>query len=145
MSYSFDIFGWYSSEEIPGRQTEIAPPEGYVKEEGKPYPNFTGFDWVLLSYKEVPFVPIPIPTPEIFYKSILTPLEFLNRFTNDEAKSIITLSKTNVDVELWWIKYNKAQDIDLDDPQTIEGVNMLEQATIIGPGRAEEILTKKPI
>lgn len=86
-----------------------------------------------------------VPTPEPVLKSVLTPLEFLNRFTNDEAKTILGLSKTNPDVELWWLKYNKAQDIDLDDPQTIEGVNMLETATILAPGRAAEILTKNPI
>ena len=87
----------------------------------------------------------PYPDPEPFVKSILTPLEFLNRFTNDEVKTIMALAKTDPDVELWWLKYNKAQDLDLNDPQTIEGVNMLETATILAPGRAAEILTKQPI
>lgn len=86
-----------------------------------------------------------VPTPEPVLKSVLTPLEFLNRFTNDEVKTIMALAKTDPDVELWWLKYNKAQDLDLDDPQTIEGVNMLETATILSPGRAAEILTKYPI
>jgi hypothetical protein len=85
------------------------------------------------------------PIPPIVYKSILTPLEFLNRFTDEEALTIIALSKTDPTVELWWIKYNKAQDIDLDDPQTIAGVTSLETAGILSPGRAAEILTKYPV
>ena len=51
----------------------------------------------------------------------------------------------SVDIELWWTKYNKAQDIDLDDPQTINGVRSLEDIGIIGVGRASEILTKYSI
>lgn len=74
-------------------------------------------------------------------RAILTPLTFLNRFTDNEAKSILGLAKTDPDVELWWIKYNKAQDIDLLDPQTISGVQALEDATILATGRAAEILT----
>jgi hypothetical protein len=72
---------------------------------------------------------------------VLTPLEFLNKFTDLEIKSIISLSKTDVDVELWWLKYNKAQSIDLTNVQTIIGVNALETAGIIAAGRAAEILT----
>lgn len=79
------------------------------------------------------------------YKVILTPLEFLNRFTDEEAISIVALTKTSPQIELWWIKYNKAQDIDLNDPQTLQGVRMLETAGIIASGRADEILTKYSI
>lgn len=85
---------------------------------------------------------VPIPRP---VKSVLTPLEFLNRFTTEEIKTILALSKTDADVEVWWLKYNKARDLDLNNQQTVEGVNMLEAAGLIAPGRAEEILTKYPI
>jgi len=142
MNYYYDNFGWLSSEEIADRQTDIIPPEHGEKIIGELYPNFTGVDWIMLPYWEIPSTP---PTPEPILKSILTPLEFLNRFTDEEAVTIIGLSKTDPAVELWWVKYNKAQDIDLDDPQTIAGVNALESATIIGTGRAAEILTKYPI
>ena len=89
-----------------------------------------------------PIIPVPVPVPVLV--SVITPLAFLNRFTDNEAKTIMALAKTDPDVELWWLKYNKAQDIDLDDPQTIDGVTMLETATILSPGRAAEILTKYP-
>lgn len=143
MEYSFDNWGWLSQEYIPGRTTEVVPPEHAEKIEGELYPNFTGYEWILSEYHYYPD-PVP-PTPDPILKSILTPLEFLNRFTNEEASTIIGLSKTDPNVELWWVKYNKAQDIDLDDPQTIEGVNMLEQVSVLLPGRAAEILTKYPI
>lgn len=71
----------------------------------------------------------------------LTPLEFLNRFTDAEAKTILTLTKSNIDVELWWIKYNKASFINIYDSQTAAGVQSLEDAGIIGPGRAGQILS----
>ena len=88
-----------------------------------------------------PFIPVPKPV----LVSVITPLAFLNRFTDNEAKTIMALAKTDPDVELWWLKYNKAQDIDLNDPQTIAGVTSLETAGIISEGRASEILTKYPI
>jgi hypothetical protein len=137
MSYSFDIYGWYSEEEIVGRTTKIAPPPCGEKVVGEPYPNFTGYDWMLLPYVE------PIP-PEPAMLKVLTPLQFLNRFTDDEAKAILALSKTNPDVELWWIKYNKALDIDLTDSQTISGVRALELLGVIAQGRANEILKVFP-
>ena len=192
MKYSFDNFGWYSKVEIPNRQTDVVPPQCGDPVVGELYPNFTGYDWIMIPYNaignialvrnnvveniivatlefaetlgydevfDVKTTPVgigwikvdgvwqapPVPAPEPVLKSVLTPLEFLNRFTNDEAKTILGLSKTNPDVELWWLKYNKAQDIDLDDPQTIDGVTMLETAGIIAAGRAEEILTKYPV
>ena len=143
MEYSYDNWGWLSQEYIAGRTTSEIPPEHGEKVKGQIYPNFTGYTWIMLEYHYYPD-PIP-PTPEPVLKSVLTPLEFLNRFTNEEAVTIIGLSKTDPMVELWWVKYNKAQDIDLDDPQTIDGVNALESAGIIAPGRAAEILTKYPV
>lgn len=142
MNYYFDIFGWLTSEVITDRQTDVVPPEHGDKVVGELYPNFTGIEWMMMSYWITPPVP---PEPPVVYKSILTPLEFLNRFTDEEALTIISLSKTTPSVELWWIKYNKAQDIDLDDPQTIDGVTSLETVGILSPGRAVEILTKYPV
>jgi hypothetical protein len=144
MEYYFDIYGWLSNEPIEGRSTEIVPPEHGDKVDGSEYPNFTGYGWLMLMYPN-PIQPPSPPLPPPVLISILTPLEFLNRFTDTEAKTIIGLSKTDPDVELWWLKYNKAQDIDLDDPQTIEGVQSLEAIGVISVGRAAEILTKYPV
>jgi hypothetical protein len=132
MEYYFDDFGWLSDEPKEGRVTEVPPPEHRGKVIGSLYPNFTGIEWVMASYS-MPVVAQP-------GNSILTPLEFINRLTDQEAKNIIALSKTNPDVELWWIKYNKASYINLQDPQAISGIQALEYMTVIGQGRAREIL-----
>lgn len=146
MKYSFDNWGWFSSEEIPSRQTEVVPPTCGSPVEGEPYPNFTGYQWIWLPYVTPPVEttpdPVQDPPPPVLEprKTILTPLELINRFTDQEAKMIIRISKNNEDVELWWIKYNKATYINLEDPQTIAGIQALEQVGIIGTGRANEIL-----
>lgn len=146
MKYSFDNYGWLSSEEIPDRQTSVTPPLCGERVEGQPYPNFTGYEWIWLPYvapiQVEEITPAPEPTPDPISRiTILTPLEFINRLTDQEAKTIIALSKTNPDVELWWIKYNKATYINLEDPQTISGIQALEYMTVIGVGRAQEILS----
>jgi hypothetical protein len=190
MKYSFDNFGWYSSVEIPNRQTEVIPPICGTAVVGEPFPNFTGYEWIWLPYNNArnyaliknglvehimvstlefaqslgydevldtsglnigigwqkqgeTFIAPNVdnsPDPDV-ENPVLTPLEFINRFTDQEAKEIIALSKTNPDVELWWIKYNKASFINLLDPQTVSGVQALEYLQVIGQGRANEILS----
>jgi len=86
-----------------------------------------------------PTVPIPASTP-LIQSTILTKLEFVNRFTDAEFKSIVSLSKTNEDIEFWYLKFNLATYIDVIDPLTIFGVQNLELIGILNTGRANEIL-----
>jgi hypothetical protein len=72
--------------------------------------------------------------------SILTKLEFVNRFTPEEFKAIVLLSKTNSDIEYWYLKFNLATYIDTKDQNTIDGIRSLELAGLIAPGRGDEIL-----
>ena len=84
---------------------------------------------------------IVIETPElIVQKTVLTPLEFLGRFSIDELRAIFTSAKTNIDVEIWKIMFDKAQNIDLTDPLTIQGVDGLSQLGLISDSRKSEIL-----
>jgi len=71
---------------------------------------------------------------------ILTRLQFMNRFTDVELTAILTAAKTDVAIELWVKKLDAATDINLSDPNLIIGVNNLETSTLIGVGRASEIL-----
>ena len=91
-----------------------------------------------------PTVPTPAPIsasiPPPIQSTILTKLEFVNRFTDVEFKSIISLSKTNEDIEFWYLKFNLATYIDVIDPLTIFGVQNLELIGILNTGRANEIL-----
>ena len=84
----------------------------------------------------VPTAAIPVTTSNIQ----LTKLEFVNRFTDVEFKNIISLSKTNEDIEFWYLKFNLATYIDITDPLTILGVQNLELMEILNSGRANEIL-----
>lgn len=141
MSYSYDIYGWYSLEEISNRTTEVAPPECGEKVEGELYPNFTGYDWQMLEYHYYPDpIPIPEPVPEPIKITILTPYEFLSRFTTEERKAIKAATFTNPDVDDLWTMFTVAQDIDLRNTDTINGVDALESLGILAEGRAAEIL-----
>jgi len=53
--YSYDLYGWFTPGEIPGRMTDVPPPE----ETETLRANWTGEAWVLLEY----VAPPPAPTP----------------------------------------------------------------------------------
>jgi hypothetical protein len=81
---------------------------------------------------DYPVPPIQ-PTP-------LTHKQFMDRFTDSELAAIMTAAKSSIELELWFKRFEMAQDILLTDPQTISGVNALETAELIAEGRATEIL-----
>lgn len=70
----------------------------------------------------------------------VTPGEFLNLFTATEVESIIAAADANASLRVWFEKFKVARFIQLNNPETIAGVNALEIATILGSGRAAEIL-----
>lgn len=80
--------------------------------------------------------PIPIE-PE--RSIILTQLEFLRLFTAEE-RIVVRLSTDSLVVDFLYL-LNLAQDVKLDDPDTIAGVNYLESLGLLAEGRAAEILT----
>jgi hypothetical protein len=88
-------------------------------------------DWELMD--DVESV-VPQPT-------IITKLMFMNRFTTDELTAIYTAAKTTILVEIWLEKFKLASEIDLNNPDTINGIQSLEAASLILAGRASEILT----
>lgn len=62
----FDLYGWYSLHEIPGRSTEMGPSDVPAERVvGELWPNFTGEAWVLLPYRESPEAPAPPPAPRL--------------------------------------------------------------------------------
>lgn len=68
----------------------------------------------------------------------LSQLEFLRRFTSQERIA----AKTSADpiIEDFMYLFTLAQNIRLDDPDTIAGVNYLESVGILSEGRTQEIL-----
>jgi len=101
----------------------IDPTREYVTLDG----TITGFDQIIL-----PIIVKPI---------VISKLQFLNRFTNTELAGILTEAKTNVPVEVFIKKLDAASEVDLNYPQTIEGVTTLESGGLLATGRALEILT----
>lgn len=84
---------------------------------------------------ELPPAPLDTSAPRT-----ISPLAYMQRFSDAELAAIYTAAKTVVAVEVWLAKFNRAQYIDLDDPNTIAGLNAMEVAGLIGAGRASAIL-----
>lgn len=86
---------------------------------------------------------IVIHDPEII--ALLPPhitLLALNlRFTREERDAIRAAEITDPDVSDLMYLMTKARYIDLDNPVTIMGLQMLETKTLLGPGRANAILS----
>lgn len=60
--HHFDIYGWYSTEQLPGRSTDVAPANtSETTTDGELRANFTGYEWVDLPYQAPP-PPEPLPT-----------------------------------------------------------------------------------
>jgi len=79
----------------------------------------------------------PVIAPAV---TILTKLEYMNRFTDSELAAIYTAAKQSIEIEIWLEKFKLATEIDLSDPRTIAGVQALEAVGLIGASRADEIL-----
>ena len=71
---------------------------------------------------------------------VLTKLQFLNRFTNEELAAVYTAAKTNVLSEVFLDKLKLAQEISLDDPQTVGGLQSLVAAGLLSEARVQEVL-----
>ncbi|MDD3677189.1 hypothetical protein [Thauera propionica] len=72
--------------------------------------------------------------------SRITRLQFLRRFTDAEMQAIVAASAQSPALQAEILKWQTADGINLTDPATVSGVNALEIAGLIAPGRAAEIL-----
>lgn len=90
-----------------------------------------------------------VPEPEAATPTVrrMSKLDYMNRFEDAELGAIYSAAKVNVAVEVWLAKFNAATPdadgtcIDLDDPRTVAGLQGMEAAGLLAPGRAAEILT----
>lgn len=73
-------------------------------------------------------------------QKVITKLQFLNRFTNEELAAVYTAAKTNVLIEVFMDKLKLAQEVNLDDPQTVGGLQSLAAAGLLSEARAQEVL-----
>ena len=91
------------------------------------YPN----DWEYEGEESEPIIPP---------KRILTKLEAMDRFTDEELEDIYTAAASSVAVQVWLEKFKAAQDTNLDDPRFIPGLDKLVTAGLLAPNRPAEIL-----
>ncbi|WP_157201655.1 hypothetical protein [Massilia sp. Root418] len=80
-------------------------------------------------------VDVPVAPPRR-----LTRKQFTERFSSAELQAVLTAIDENGAMRAWWEKFCLADDINLDDPATLAGVQALEIAGLIGNGRAVEVL-----
>jgi len=80
------------------------------------------------------------PEPESVARTRLTRLEFRDMLTGAEKVAIYTAAESNVQIKIWLDDLAAAEFVELTDARTIAAVNSLETATLIGEGRAAEIL-----
>lgn len=71
---------------------------------------------------------------------VLTHRQFIKRLTTAEFKKIRQAAKTDADVDMFMYLFERAQGVTMNDPDTVEGVNMLEAKNLINAGRAAAIL-----
>ena len=97
-----------------------------------------GIGW---SYDGKTFTAPVIPeAPKVPVVRTLSKLEYMNRFHEEELVAIYTAAKSVILVEIWLEKFKLASNVDLDDPATIAGLQIMEKVGLIGEGRAAEII-----
>lgn len=67
-------------------------------------------------------------------------LAFRSRFTETEKRAIYSARANSIDIQIWLDDLAAAQDVRSDDPRMIAGVQGLEAAGLLAPGRAAEIM-----
>lgn len=82
-----------------------------------------------------PVAPEPAPSAP----RILTHLQYMNRFTQAELRSIYALAKTVIDMEIWLDKFRQATHINLDEQELIDGLASLVAAGVLAANRPAEI------
>ncbi|ADU99025.1 hypothetical protein [Alicycliphilus denitrificans] len=71
---------------------------------------------------------------------LLTHEQLIQRFTDAEWQTMTEAARGNAAMDAWMRRFTLASVINLDDPATQAGVQALEIAGILAPGRAAEIL-----
>jgi len=87
-------------------------------------------------YRLVGPEPAPPPPPPI-----ITKLAFRYRLTDAEYVGILAAAKTDVEVMAWVETFNMVSQVNLDDPRTASGLDMMVSKDLLTEERKTEILT----
>jgi hypothetical protein len=126
-------FGYYAISlakptDAPEGQRYVDSGNGTYDEDAMTYAP----DWTL---EDAPAIPDPN------YGSRISRLAFKLRMTANERKAIRSAAESNADLYDFMDLLSDSTYIDLTRAETVGGVNSLETAGLLGPGRADEILT----
>lgn len=151
MPFKFDMHGWFvGGVAAPGLRTVAsAPPtQSTTTTEGQPRANWNGTAWLMRPYVE----PTPEPEPQpLTAPRIVSVLGFRRRFTPAEKAAIEWAAVDRPDqpeaqrmqaaaLRATLADQAAATFINLDDPDTVQGVQGLEALGILAAGRSVEIL-----
>ena len=129
---TFDPYG-----PIPPNSTPIAPPAL----SGTEVAQLQSDGWVILPVRPpAPPEPTPVPPPAV----ILNKVDFLRLFYQQERIDIRAAGVVNPIIADYQYMLDAAVTVNLQDPDILTGVPLLEQAGLIGPGRAAQILANEP-
>lgn len=90
------------------------------------------------SYNGSVFTPPPAPPPP---PRIITKLAFRYRLTDAEYVGILNAAKTDVEVAAWIETFNMVSQVNLDDPRTKSGLDMMVSKNLLTAQRETQILT----
>jgi hypothetical protein len=79
--------------------------------------------------------PAPVAAPRI-----VAPLAFRDRLTEGEKLALYTAAAASLELRIYLDDLNAAQEVDLDSPRTVGGLQALVATGILTPERAAEIL-----
>jgi hypothetical protein len=117
--------------------SEWSPPEGTI---AVACPDEVGLGW---TYENGTFVAPPVPEP-VPVPVVLNKVDFLRLFTQAERINIRAAAAVDPVVADYQSMLDAATTVNLQDPDILAGVPLLEQAGLIGPGRAAQILANEP-
>jgi hypothetical protein len=81
----------------------------------------------------------PVVDQPVLVKT-LTLAEFFDRFTDQEAKAILSAIKNQASAELWWEKVKMLPGIRKDDPKIVAGLNYMVSMGMLTQKRMDDIL-----
>lgn len=106
------------------------------------YPNWIQSDVAQIgwTYDGAAFHP-PAPPPPPVLPPIITRLAFRYRLTDTEYVNILTAAKSDVQVAAWVETFNIVSQVNLNDPRTKSGLDMMVSKGLLTAERETEILT----
>jgi hypothetical protein len=95
---------------------------------------------VPLSAEDIVQAEIDAQLPSAVLVKMWTPLEFMELFTLEERIALREFSKADALAEDWLDLLKASQEVRLDDPRTLDGLNYMVLKGVLSQARADEVL-----